>query len=232
MAVAPKTPQPPHPAGVGDGHAAQRATLLLEWLPAILHRLNNLTGVVLGMSDLLASAEADAQKRERLTVIRDQAQSMADILRMLGNTTFVRDEPRGLHDLRELVRELVEFCDTIAKSRLQIELAEPRGLTVVHARPDELRWLLAALFQVGAPVLVGAWSAGDVELLRARIHGTPERVALFLCAEARPSSSRTTDLDPAALERCARELGCRLRTRVSRQAWFARLVLPGAATRD
>ncbi|TAJ20716.1 MAG: hypothetical protein EPO68_05890 [Planctomycetota bacterium] len=210
------------PSGPGARSARdferERADLLAAWMPALLHRLNNASSVVHGMAELLKGGAASGARAQHVELLCEQSRAVADVLRLLGGIALPRGEARAAVDLHDLLREPLELLDHLHKAQLSAALAARRGVTVVRARPDELRLLLCRLLDAATPGLWTLRGKQDPELAL-RVAGDRSSVRLALaCREADGIE---------ALADHAAALGARLRTRRFRGRTCARLEWSG-----
>lgn len=196
----------------------ERADLVAAWMPALLHRLNNASGVVQGMAELLRDGTTGGARLQHVDLLLEQARVISNVLRLLGGVALGRGEARAAVDLHEIVQEAVELLDLVHKTQLRAALAPRRGLTIVRARPDELRLFVCRLLHAATPSLWGRRNRRDPELAL-RVHGDRACVRLVLCTR-----------DEAAWGACvghAAALDGRLRTRPFGARRLACVAWPG-----
>jgi hypothetical protein len=217
-----RVPSPRPAARAARDFERERADLLAAWMPALLHRLNNASSVVHGIAELLKGGAASGARAQHLALLCEQSRIVSDLLRLFGGVALPRGEPRVAVDLHDLLREPLELLEHLHKVKLCDALAARRGVTVVRARPDELRVLLCRLLHAATPALWVHRGKQDPGLVL-RVAGDRARVRIALaCREAAGIE---------ALAEHAAALGGRLRTRRLRDRTFARLEWAGIDAR-
>jgi predicted nucleotidyltransferase len=201
--------------------AQERARLIAEWMPALLHRLNNAASVVLGITELLRAARGQgASNEDHFELVQSQSRVIVAVLRLFGSLAIPRDEPAAAVDLHVLVGEPLELIDLVHRTSLSEQLRPRRGLTVVRSDPDGLRLLVhLALFHAAVPRPPRVVRSGPPFGLR--IAGEPGRVRMALLCSAAPEPADSLARVEQTLRWQAESLGGRWRARAWRggRAW-------------
>jgi len=212
--------------------AEERARLIAEWMPALLHRLNNAASVVLGMTELLRDARGQGASNEsHFELVQSQARVIVTALKLFGSLAAPRDEAVAAIDLHDLVAEPLELIDLVHRTSLSEHLRPRRGLTVVRSDPDGLRLLVhLALFHAASPLPPREQGPGPRVGLR--IAGEPGRVRLALLRPAVPGSADWFPRVEPALRWQAEALGGRWRARAWQGGRAWRIWLPAQSAQD
>jgi signal transduction histidine kinase len=153
-------------AARADVVRAAKAAALGELTQGAAHELNNPLLAILGLVDLLVGdAEEGSRVERRLTVVRDTALEMRDVLRAL--LEFARDggDARERVDLGDAVRRAVELVRRTASAR-DVELVEriPQGTFAVLGNSSQLgQAVLHLLVNAYAALPAGGKVLVDVE---------------------------------------------------------------------
>jgi signal transduction histidine kinase len=155
------TPSPEQLARAG------KLVALGELTPGVAHELNNPLFAVLGLVDfLLAESEPGSRAHRRLTVVRETAQEMRDIMRALIDFAREPGDRIGSVELVESVRDTLALVrrTTFAKD---VEIAERLGgePLVVEGSRNELRQCVLHLVTNAFAMLQDGGTV-TVELLR------------------------------------------------------------------
>ncbi|MDQ3823015.1 MAG: ATP-binding protein [Actinomycetota bacterium] len=145
------------PAGAAGLVRAAKAAALGDLTRGLAHELNNPLFAILGLVDfLVADAEPGSRAHRRLTVVRETALEMRELLRAVLD--FAR-EPAGVLgrvDLGETVRQTVELARRSSASEdVDLEVHVPADALTVLASRNEVRQALLHLLANAFAALPG-----------------------------------------------------------------------------
>ena len=152
-------PEPTGPSGdPGDELVrAGKVAALGELTGGLAHELNNPLFAILGLIDfLVAEAEPGSRAHRRLTVVRETALEMRDILRAVLDFAREPPDPRGRVDLSEAARETAELARRAsALADVEIDVRVPSDTVVVVASRNQIRQALLHLLANAFAALPG-----------------------------------------------------------------------------
>lgn len=190
-----------------------RADVLLDLMPALIHRFNNSISVILGMAEVALAPGPSEDARQRLQPVLEHARASAQLLRGLSDVAVGLREPAGMQDLRQMLRGMVDFLLPLAQARAEIRLGAARGLALTRVDAEHVAlWMLLALCESSAALRGACWE-GRGERVRASAIERGERVLVRVSARASAGPGGPRPQRLAVLERLGAELGGRVRCR-------------------
>jgi putative nucleotidyltransferase with HDIG domain len=126
--------------------AAEMLEPLAEMAAGIAHELNNPLSVISGRAQLLADAETDAQKKQTLGQIQDNAREASAIVQDLMSFAEPLEPRPTLTDVRQIVDEAMHLAARKSRTdQVNLQLSIPDGPVEIFADSAQVVSALAAI---------------------------------------------------------------------------------------
>ncbi len=154
----------------------EKLSALGELVSGVAHELNNPLATIMGTAELFAASELPDRLRKMVERIQREAYRAGRIVRNLLTFSRHHKPETGWHDLRAIVRDLVEMrAPDLERRGVRLEEAIDPGLPLLRVDPYQLHQVLLNLVNNAADAIEETGRPGRV-VIRAALSGKRVRI--------------------------------------------------------